>query len=98
MNLDNQPWVTTLIESRGDAQACASRLEQARARADERDPQLKAFTFRPDHYDGVDRAAGKPLTGMPIAVKDLIATADMPTTYGSPVYAGHMPAEDAEIV
>ncbi|CAB3751867.1 amidase [Paraburkholderia humisilvae] len=98
MKLDNQPWATTLIASRGDAQACASRLAQARARADERDPQLKAFTFRPDHYDGVDHAASKPLAGMPIAVKDLIATADMPTTYGSPVYAGHLPAEDAAIV
>ncbi|MFC0396857.1 amidase [Paraburkholderia rhizosphaerae] len=98
MNLDNPPWVTTLIASRGDAQACASRLEQARARADELDPQLKAFTFRPDHYDGVDHAAAKPLAGMPIAVKDLIATADMPTTYGSPAYAGYLPAEDAEIV
>jgi Asp-tRNA(Asn)/Glu-tRNA(Gln) amidotransferase A subunit family amidase len=98
MNLENQPWVTTLIANRGDAQACASRLDQARARADERDPQLKAFTFRPDHYDGIDSAAGKPLAGMPIAVKDLIATADMPTTYGSPAYAGYMPPEDAAIV
>ena len=38
------------------------------------------------------------LHGLPIGVKDLIATADMPTTYGSPIYAGHQPAHDASCV
>ena len=38
------------------------------------------------------------LHGLPIGVKDLIATADMPTTYGSPIYAGHRPANDASCV
>ena len=38
------------------------------------------------------------LHGLPIAVKDLIATADMPTSYGSPIYAGHQPAHDASCV
>ncbi len=38
------------------------------------------------------------LHGLPIGVKDLIATADMPTTYGSPIYAGHQPANDASCV
>jgi len=99
MNFESQqPWAAMLIESRGDAQACASRLDRARARADERDAQLKAFTFRPERYDGVGSAAGRPLAGMPIAVKDLIATADMPTRYGSPAYADHRPTEDAAIV
>src|SRR5947207_7130796 len=36
-----------------------------------------------------------PLHGIPIAVKDLIDTSDMPTGYGSPVYEGHRPAADA---
>ncbi|WP_300659257.1 amidase family protein, partial [Hydrogenophaga sp.] len=39
-----------------------------------------------------------PLAGVPVAVKDLIDTADMPTTYGSPIYAGHRPAVDAAVV
>ncbi len=39
-----------------------------------------------------------PLHGLPVAVKDIIATADMPTQYGSPVYAGHRPAWDAACV
>src|SRR5262245_9199069 len=30
-----------------------------------------------------------PLHGVPIGIKDLIDTADMPTSYGSPIYAGH---------
>ena len=36
-----------------------------------------------------------PLHGIPIAVKDLIDTSDMPTAYGSPIYRGHRPAADA---
>ena len=36
--------------------------------------------------------------GVPVGVKDLIDTADMPTAYGSPIYAGHRPAADAACV
>jgi Asp-tRNA(Asn)/Glu-tRNA(Gln) amidotransferase A subunit family amidase len=39
-----------------------------------------------------------PLHGIPIAVKDLIDTADMPTGYGSGIYEGHRPAADAACV
>ena len=39
-----------------------------------------------------------PLHGIPIAVKDLIDTADMPTAYGSPIYRRHRPAADASCV
>jgi Asp-tRNA(Asn)/Glu-tRNA(Gln) amidotransferase A subunit family amidase len=39
-----------------------------------------------------------PLHGVPIAVKDLIDTADMPTGYGSPIYERHRPATDAACV
>src|SRR6266851_1743143 len=39
-----------------------------------------------------------PLHGVPIAVKDLIDTSDMPTGYGSPIYEGHRPAADAACV
>ena len=35
------------------------------------------------------------LHGLPIGVKDLFDTFDMPTTYGSPIYAKHRPAADA---
>jgi amidase len=46
-----------------------------------------------------DREAPRgPLHGVPIAVKDLIDTFDMPTGYGSPIYRGHRPAADAACV
>jgi Asp-tRNA(Asn)/Glu-tRNA(Gln) amidotransferase A subunit family amidase len=39
-----------------------------------------------------------PLHGVPIAIKDIIDTADLPTEYGSPIYAGHRPRADAACV
>ena len=39
-----------------------------------------------------------PLHGVPIGVKDIIDTYDMPTAMGSPIYAGHRPAGDAACV
>ena len=44
------------------------------------------------------RDAGEPtgmLTGVPLAVKDIFDTADLPTTYGSPIYSGARPSSDA---
>ncbi len=38
------------------------------------------------------------LHGIPVGVKDVIDTADMPTEYGSPIYKGHRPACDAACV
>ncbi|SNT12001.1 amidase [Tropicimonas sediminicola] len=35
-----------------------------------------------------------PLWGMPVAIKDLVATQGLRTTYGSPLFADHMPDED----
>lgn len=48
--------------------------------------------------DALPVAVRGPLHGLPIAVKDLIDTADLPTAYGSPIYAGHRPAADAAVV
>jgi Asp-tRNA(Asn)/Glu-tRNA(Gln) amidotransferase A subunit family amidase len=42
--------------------------------------------------------AGGLLRGVPVAVKDVIDTADLPTEYGSPLYAGHRPSRDAACV
>jgi Asp-tRNA(Asn)/Glu-tRNA(Gln) amidotransferase A subunit family amidase len=38
------------------------------------------------------------LLGVPVGVKDIIDTCDMPTAYGSPIYAGHRPRRDAACV
>ena len=44
----------------------------------------------------LDRIAPSgPLHGIPVGIKDIIDTADMPTTYGSAIYAGHRPHSNA---
>ncbi|HEY1998867.1 amidase [Paraburkholderia sp.] len=49
---------------------------------------------------GVDAAstAAGPLAGVPVAVKDVMDTADMPSGYGSPIYAAYRPLVDAAAV
>jgi Asp-tRNA(Asn)/Glu-tRNA(Gln) amidotransferase A subunit family amidase len=44
------------------------------------------------------RLASLPLRGLPVAFKDIFDTADLPTQYGSPVYANNRPAADATAV
>lgn len=39
-----------------------------------------------------------PLHGVPVAIKDIFDTCDMPTGYGSPIYDGHRPVADAATV
>src|SRR4051794_40134883 len=39
-----------------------------------------------------------PLQGVPVAIKDIIATADWPTRHGSPIYADAVPVADAACV
>lgn len=39
-----------------------------------------------------------PLHGLPVAVKDAIDTADIPSEYGSAIYIGHVPRADAACV
>jgi Asp-tRNA(Asn)/Glu-tRNA(Gln) amidotransferase A subunit family amidase len=39
-----------------------------------------------------------PLAGVPFGIKDIIDTCDMPTEYGSPIYKGHQPGNDAACV
>ncbi len=78
------------------------------AQVDRIDPVVNAMVIRNDEL-ALQRAAdadearltGRPLGalhGLPVAIKDLQPTADMPTTYGSPPFANHRPVEDAGIV
>ena len=39
-----------------------------------------------------------PLHGVPVGIKDVIDTADMPTEYGSTIHRGHKPLRDAACV
>jgi Asp-tRNA(Asn)/Glu-tRNA(Gln) amidotransferase A subunit family amidase len=45
-----------------------------------------------------DGLASLPLHGLPVGMKDIFDTADFPTAYGSPIYAGHRPKSDAAMV
>jgi Asp-tRNA(Asn)/Glu-tRNA(Gln) amidotransferase A subunit family amidase len=58
------------------------------------DPELALVQAR-----SVDETAEKgPMAGVPVGVKDIIDTHDMPTGMGSPIYDGHRPAADASCV
>lgn len=72
-------------------------LQQCASRAEEYEPWLKAFTYRAASAQ-LEAAAEGPLAGIPVALKDIIATASMPTTNGSPIYAGQVPDADAAVV
>lgn len=69
-----------------------------------RDPAVRAWSWldrdaalrQARELDKVPRRG--PLHGIPIAVKDMIDTADMPTQHNSPVFQGHRPALDAACV
>ena len=39
-----------------------------------------------------------PLAGLPVGIKDITPVAGLRTTYGSPLYADHVPTEDALVV
>ena len=70
----------------------------------EREPAVRAWTCV--DADGAmqraraldSQASGGLLHGLPIAVKDVFDTFDMPTSYGSPIYENHCPAADAASV
>ncbi len=46
----------------------------------------------------LDEGSHGVLTGLTVAVKDVIDTADLPTGYGSPLFPDHQPAADADAV
>jgi Asp-tRNA(Asn)/Glu-tRNA(Gln) amidotransferase A subunit family amidase len=71
-------------------QYAAACLERAKAA----EPVVKAFEYLPQD---TSRRPG-PLSGIPVAIKDIIATADMPTTNGSRVYKDCVPTDDAWVV
>ena len=73
-------------------------LRQCAAIADQLDPALHAFVSRMPTADLLAAPCTGPWAGIPVAVKDLIDTAQFVTTYGSPIYAAHRPAQDAAIV
>jgi len=82
-------------------EACLRRIE-------ERNPELNAFiTLTAESALAEAKAAEEqiqrgewrgPLHGIPIALKDLVDTAGVPTTAGSNLFRHRVPSEDAEVV
>lgn len=85
------------VTSEALARSCLERIAA-------REPILRAWAHV--DADAVLRAARlrdkeprrSPLHGLPVAIKDMIDTADMPTEYNSPLFVGQRPAQDAAAV
>jgi len=76
-------------------------MESCLERVAERDGEVGAFIhLDPARAREAARASatGGAIAGLPVAVKDLIDTGDMPTAYGSAIYVGHQPDADAAVV
>ena len=79
------------------AEGCLARIE-------ERDVDVKAWEFLDPELvraqaRAIDGSSEKgPMAGVPVGVKDIIDTRDMPTGMGSPIYDGHRPLTDASCV
>ena len=85
------------ITAEAVVRSCLERIEA-------REPIVHAWTFLdPDAAIRQARERDRtppagPLHGIPVGVKDIIDTADMPTEYGSSIYRGHYPGRDATCV
>ena len=74
------------------------------ARIEAREPELRAWAFiDPDHaiaqarvLDGEPRRSA--LHGIPVGIKDILDTNDMPTGHGTAIYAGDRPGKDSACV
>lgn len=74
----------------------ADAIHRARERIAAQDPAIGAILRLAPETAVVPE--GGPLAGIAVGVKDIIATADMATEYGSDIYAGWRPRADAAIV
>jgi Asp-tRNA(Asn)/Glu-tRNA(Gln) amidotransferase A subunit family amidase len=83
------------------AEACLARIREV-------EPRVQAWQFLDEAHAraqaaarDADRREGRPcgpLHGVPVGIKDIIDTADMPTEDGTVLHAGRMPVRDAAVV
>jgi len=79
-------------------------VESCLVRIEERDPIIRAWAYV-DRDLALAQACARdaeprrsPLHGVPIGIKDIFDTFDMPTSHGSEAFAGHRPTADSGIV
>ncbi|MGB6538087.1 MAG: amidase [Xanthobacteraceae bacterium] len=83
---------------------CEAVVRDCLARIAARDTVVKAWVnFDPERALSQARALDRGprrglLHGVPVGIKDIIDTFDMPTEMGSPIYRGHRPPADASCV
>jgi Asp-tRNA(Asn)/Glu-tRNA(Gln) amidotransferase A subunit family amidase len=101
----DEAWRLTATEARAAIAAGTlspeALVEACLARIAAREPEVRAFVaHEPDSVRAAARRAdpAAPLGGIPVGVKDVLDTADLPTGYGSPIYAGFRPRADAAAV
>jgi Asp-tRNA(Asn)/Glu-tRNA(Gln) amidotransferase A subunit family amidase len=101
----NRHSATELVALRSSGKVtCEQIARDCLARAKERDAVVKAWAFidpelilrRAQELDA--RTKHGPLQGVPVGVKDVIETTDMPTQMGSRIYRGFRTAGDASCV
>ncbi len=108
MKFAEKPYLSATARFAAGADTPRDFLERCLADIDKLEPKIGAFV-----HLGVNAAraaadqstvrwrAGKPLSkidGMPVGIKDIIETADMPTENGSPLFAGQRTERDAASV
>jgi Asp-tRNA(Asn)/Glu-tRNA(Gln) amidotransferase A subunit family amidase len=89
-----------LAAMRAGRLSAADVMEACLDRIAGREGAIRAFAWMdPAQARRGAMAAGQgPLAGIPIGVKDVIDTAELPSQYGSPAWAGHRPRADAACV
>lgn len=101
----NELTATEIVRTIAAGEAsCEAVVRQCLDHIASREPQVQAWQYLdPERVIAQARAldsSGKrgPLQGVPFGIKDIIDTSDMPTEYGSPIYKGHRPKNDAVCV
>jgi Asp-tRNA(Asn)/Glu-tRNA(Gln) amidotransferase A subunit family amidase len=93
---------TTLVKSIEAGELTAEAVVRScLERIAEREPVVRAWSYLAaeaalGRAREVDKAKTQSLLrGVPFGIKDIFDTCDMPTTYGSPIYVGWRPGDDA---
>jgi Asp-tRNA(Asn)/Glu-tRNA(Gln) amidotransferase A subunit family amidase len=78
----------------------AELMEACLERIAEREPVVRAFAWFDPAVARQAAAGASPgsLHGLPVGVKDVLDTSDMPSEYGSPIWSGWRPRADASAV
>lgn len=72
-------------------------IRSCRERIREREREVQAWTCVAEEFPSLKNPRG-PLFGVPVGVKDIFDTHDLPTEYGSPIYKGYRPRADSAAV